>query len=107
MVIRISVSTTATRPPAVRPQGRWVRFQQIRPAVPASTSSSSFRCYGCGEWGHHRRDCTKKPSSGLAQQGTVYAMEPIITSNQETSEESQVLYTMVEGDSSATDQLVE
>ncbi|XP_026433244.1 uncharacterized protein LOC113330638 [Papaver somniferum] len=96
-----------TRPPAVRPQRRRIRFQQVRPAAPTSYSSSSFRCYGCGERGHHRRDCTKNPSSGLAQQGTVYAMEAVVTYNQETSEESQVLYTMVEGDSSATDRVVE
>ncbi|KAI3913622.1 hypothetical protein MKW92_038266 [Papaver armeniacum] len=66
-----------TRLPTFIPQGRWVSFQQVRPAAPASTSSSSFGCYGC------------------------------VTSNQETSEESQVLYTMVGGDSSATDQVVE
>ncbi|XP_026402272.1 uncharacterized protein LOC113297905 isoform X2 [Papaver somniferum] len=96
-----------TRPPAVRPQGRLVRFQQVRPVAPTSAGSSSFRCHNCGEWGHFRKDCTKKPSAGLAQQGAVYAMEPIVTSHQETSEESPVLYTVVEGDSSVTDQVVE
>ncbi|KAI3886679.1 hypothetical protein MKW92_037973 [Papaver armeniacum] len=96
-----------TCPPAIRPQGRLVRFQQVRPAAPKSFSSNSFRCYGCGEWGHHKKDCTKNPSTGLAQQRMVYAMEPVVTSNQETSEESQVFYTMVEGDGTATDQVVE
>ncbi|KAI3957443.1 hypothetical protein MKW98_003164 [Papaver atlanticum] len=91
-----SVPPTA-RPPAVRPQGRFVRFQQVRPVAPTSSSLSSFRCYTCGEMGHFRKDCTKNPSTGLTQQGTVYAMEPVVTSNQETSEECQVLFTMVEG----------
>ncbi|RZC93330.1 hypothetical protein C5167_026089 [Papaver somniferum] len=96
-----------TRPPAVRPQGRLVRFQQVRPVAPTSAGSSSFKCHNCGEWGHFRKDFTKKPSAGLAQQGAVYAMEPIVTSHQETSKESPVLYTVVKGDSSATDQVVE
>ncbi|KAI3942614.1 hypothetical protein MKW92_025754, partial [Papaver armeniacum] len=38
-----------TRPPAVRPQGRFVRFQQVRPTAPTSSSLSSYRCYTCGE----------------------------------------------------------
>ncbi|KAI3876281.1 hypothetical protein MKW92_010992, partial [Papaver armeniacum] len=96
-----------TRPPAVRPQGRFVRFQEVCPTAPTSSSLSSYRCYTCGEVGHLRKDCPKNPSTGLTQQGTVYAMEPVVTSNQETSEESQVLYTLVEGDGSATDQVVE
>ncbi|RZC61349.1 hypothetical protein C5167_023107 [Papaver somniferum] len=66
----------ATRPPSVRPQGRW-------------------------------RDFPKNPPTGLTQQGAIYAMEPVVTTNQEESEESKVLYTMVEGDDSATDQVVE
>ncbi|XP_026407849.1 uncharacterized protein LOC113303074 isoform X2 [Papaver somniferum] len=98
---------SALVPPTVRPQGRLVRFQQVRPIAPTSTGSSSFRCHNCGEWGHFRKDCTKNPSAGLAQQGAVHAMEPIITSHQETTEEGQVLYSMVEGDGSATDQVVE
>ncbi|RZC58062.1 hypothetical protein C5167_005363 [Papaver somniferum] len=34
-------------------------------------------------------------------------MEPVLTSNQETPEESQVIYTKVEGDGSVNDQVVE
>ncbi|KAI3876540.1 hypothetical protein MKW98_015923, partial [Papaver atlanticum] len=96
-----------TRPPAARPRGRLVHFQQVRPAAPTSSSLSSFRCYTCSEVGHFRKDCTKNPSTRLTQKGAVYAMEPVVTSNQETPEESQVLYTMVEGYGSVTDQVVE
>ncbi|KAI3848873.1 hypothetical protein MKW92_019386, partial [Papaver armeniacum] len=58
-----------TRPPTVIPQGRWERFQEVRPAAPTSSSLGSFRCHGFGGWGHLRRDCLKEPSTGLAQQG--------------------------------------
>ncbi|KAI3873611.1 hypothetical protein MKW92_037803 [Papaver armeniacum] len=96
-----------TRPPTVRPQGRFVCFQQVRPTAPTSSSLSSYICYTCGEVGHFRKDFPKNPSTGLTQQGTVYAMEPVVTSNQETSEKIQVLYTMVERDGSTTDHVVE
>ncbi|KAI3858311.1 hypothetical protein MKX03_013842, partial [Papaver bracteatum] len=96
-----------TRPTAVRPQVRFVRFQQVRPAASTSYGLSSYRCYTCGDVGHLRKDFPKNPLTGLTQQGTVYAMEPVVTSNQETLEENQVLYTMVKGDGSATDQVVE
>ncbi|XP_026417391.1 uncharacterized protein LOC113312872 [Papaver somniferum] len=92
-----------TRPPTVRLQGRWVRFQQVRPTAPASFNLNSYKCFTCGEGGHLKKDCPRNLSTGLTQQGAVYAMEPIVTSNQETSEESQVFYTTVEGDGSATD----
>ncbi|KAI3916056.1 hypothetical protein MKW98_004497 [Papaver atlanticum] len=54
-----------TRPSAVRPQGRLVRFQLVRLAAPTSSSLSSFRCYTCGDVGHFRKDCTKNPLTGL------------------------------------------
>ncbi|KAI3898341.1 hypothetical protein MKX03_033572, partial [Papaver bracteatum] len=79
----------------------------VRPAVSTSSGLSSYRCFTCGDVGHFRKDFPKNPSTGLPQQGTVYAMEPVVTPNQETSEENQVLYIMVEGDDSATDQVVE
>ncbi|RZC45115.1 hypothetical protein C5167_038061 [Papaver somniferum] len=96
----------ATRPPSVRPQGRWIRFQQVRPDAPTSSGTNSFQCHG-GECGHFKRDYQKNPPTGLTQQGEIYAMEPVMTTNQEESEESQVLYTLVEGVDSATDQVVE
>ncbi|KAI3919802.1 hypothetical protein MKW92_040094 [Papaver armeniacum] len=65
---------TVTFPPAIRPQERLVRFQQVRPVAPTSAGASSFRCHNCGEWGHLRKDCSKKPSAGLAQQRAIYAM---------------------------------
>ncbi|KAI3867110.1 hypothetical protein MKX03_032690 [Papaver bracteatum] len=96
-----------TRPPTGRPQGRWVRFQPVRPAASKGHSLDSFKCYNCGDWGHLKRDCPKELLAGLAHQGIVYEMEPVVISNQEESEDSQVFYTMVEGDDSATDQVVE
>ncbi|KAI3852891.1 hypothetical protein MKX03_003278 [Papaver bracteatum] len=74
-----------TRPPAVITQGRFVRFQQVRPAISTSSSLISYRCYTCGDVGHFRKDCPKNPSTRLTQQGTIYAMEPVITPNQGTS----------------------
>ncbi|KAI3972457.1 hypothetical protein MKW92_012091 [Papaver armeniacum] len=65
-----------TRPPTARPQGRWVRFQQVRPAASKGSSLDSFKCYNCGDLGHLKRDCPKEPSAGLTHQGAVYAMEP-------------------------------
>ncbi|KAI3854735.1 hypothetical protein MKX03_015000 [Papaver bracteatum] len=103
-----SASTpSTTRPPVVRPQGRWIRYQQVRPATPASSNMSSYKCFTFGDGGHLKKNCPRNLSSGLTQQGAVYAMKSIVTPNQETSEESQLFYTMVEGDGSATDQVVE
>ncbi|KAI3913175.1 hypothetical protein MKW98_007191 [Papaver atlanticum] len=44
-----------TRPPTFRPPGRWVRFQQVRPAAPTSSNLNSFKCFTCGEGGHLKR----------------------------------------------------
>ncbi|XP_026409197.1 uncharacterized protein LOC113304331 [Papaver somniferum] len=96
-----------TRPPTVRPQGRWVRFHQVRPTAQASSNLNSYNCFTCGEGGHIKKDCPRNLSTRLNQQGAVYAMESVVTPNQETLEESQVFYTMVKGDGSATDQVVE
>ncbi|KAI3860942.1 hypothetical protein MKX03_001389 [Papaver bracteatum] len=90
-----------TRPPTFIPQGRWVRFQQVRHNL------NSYKCFTCSEGGHLKKDFPRNLSTWLTQQGAVYAMESVVTPNQETSEESQLFYTMVEGDGSATDQVVE
>ncbi|MCL7022836.1 hypothetical protein MKW94_001196 [Papaver nudicaule] len=86
---------TAIRPPTVRPLG------QINFGV------NNFRCYSCGEPGHLQKNCPTKPNTGPSQDGMVYAMEQVETPTQEVSRESQVLYTIMEGDKSATDQVVE
>ncbi|KAI3857478.1 hypothetical protein MKX03_015401 [Papaver bracteatum] len=63
------------RPPAVRPQGRFVHFQQVPLVARKSSSLSSYRYYTCNEVGHFRKDFPKNPSTGLTQQGMVYTME--------------------------------
>lgn len=98
------VRPNSTRSPgqAFRPQGRYVRLQQVRPS--GSVNISQMGCYYCGEPGHIRMNCPLLLHEGSSShKGMVYSVTQEETPTQKGLQEGGIVYVVMQGDGSATD----
>ncbi|XP_026395430.1 uncharacterized protein LOC113290109 [Papaver somniferum] len=86
--------TLRTQGQTFRPQGRFVRLQQVRPT--GSINLGHPTCFYCKESGYMKKDCpVLQGGTSSSQQGMVYSVTQEGTPTETVSQEGEMMYAVL------------